>query len=299
MLSSIKWETDPKALMNIGVEKGNSIPKIIHFCWFGKKNYPKKIERCLASWSILKEYVFFRWDESNCSFNECEFVKKAYEEKKYAFVSDYYRLKALRDYGGIYLDTDVVINKSFDDLLKHKAFLNFLTDCSVGTAVIGSEKEGKLVSDILDLCDECIMLPEAEKQDQKDIVIKNGKMYAYGFPVNNYIFTYYILKNYSHFKLNNRFQNLIDFVIYPKEMFEIGSLRNRHYSIHLCAGEWITDKKQHSVREIVKNAIEKNGNLFRIIQIIIRKIRYIRMKKTIPFYPYYLAQKRGWKMPEL
>ena len=74
--------------------------KYIHYCWFGKKPLPKLAKKCLASWKkYLPDYEVIRWDESNCDFDECEFVKKAYETKYYAFVADYIRTKAMRDMG--------------------------------------------------------------------------------------------------------------------------------------------------------------------------------------------------------
>lgn len=123
----------------------NKIPKIIHYCWFGGKPIPEELRACMDSWKKLKGYKVIRWDETNCSFNENEFVRRTYAEKKLGFIGDYYRLKAVYEYGGIYLDTDVMINRSFDGLLSHTAFLNFIFDCSVGSAVIGAEKGNPLI----------------------------------------------------------------------------------------------------------------------------------------------------------
>ena len=109
-------------------ENNNKIPKIIHYCWFGGKPIPEELRACMDSWKKLKGYKVIRWDETNCSFNENEFVRRTYAEKKLGFIGDYYRLKAVYEYGGIYLDTDVMINRSFDGLLSHTAFLNFIFD---------------------------------------------------------------------------------------------------------------------------------------------------------------------------
>lgn len=114
----------------------NSIPKIIHYCWFGGKPIPDSLQKCIDSWEKLEGYTIMRWDESNCSFDENEFVRKTYAEKQLGFIGDYYRLKAVYEYGGIYLDTDVKVYKSFDPLLQHQAFLNFIFDCSVGLSLI-------------------------------------------------------------------------------------------------------------------------------------------------------------------
>ena len=100
----------------------NEIPKIIHYCWFGKGKMPKALKECMKSWEILKQagYEIKRWDESNCSFDENDFVRKCFAEKKWGYIGDYYRAKALYEIGGVYLDTDVIIQKPFDELLNQE-----------------------------------------------------------------------------------------------------------------------------------------------------------------------------------
>lgn len=218
---------------NISAEK--NIPEIIHYCWFGGKPLPPDLQKCVDSWSKLKGYKIMRWDESNCSFDENEFVRRTYAEKKLGFIGDYYRLKAVYEYGGIYLDTDVFVNKSFDSLLKYPAFLNFIFDCSVGSAIIGAKPGNKLIKALLDMYDNTEF---GRNEDGRIFNFKDGKLIADGYATSNYYYTYYILNNYPDFKLNNKFQNLGDFVIFPKEYFEIGTLSGKHYAVHLCAGEW-------------------------------------------------------------
>ncbi len=98
--------------------------KYIHYCWFGDKPLSKLALKCIKSWQkYLPDYEIKKWDESNCDVNECPFVKEAYANKKWAFVADYFRTKALNEYGGIYFDTDMEIIKNIDHLLNHKTFL--------------------------------------------------------------------------------------------------------------------------------------------------------------------------------
>ena len=95
--------------------------KYIHYCWFGGKPLPKLAKKCIKSWKkYLPDYEIIRWDETNSKLDECPFVKEAYENKKWAFVADYIRTKALYDFGGIYFDTDMEIIKPIDDLLDNE-----------------------------------------------------------------------------------------------------------------------------------------------------------------------------------
>lgn len=300
MSLSIRQTTDINDIVGILPEEGNRIPKIIHYCWFGGKPLPEDLQKCLDSWEKLEGFTIMRWDESNCSFDENDFVRNTYRDKQLGFIGDYYRLKAVYEYGGIYLDTDVKINKSFEPLLKHRMFLNFIFDCSVGSAIIGGEKGNPLVKGLLDMYDKTVFVPNNENGSGKVFEWKDDKLLVHGYATSNYYYTYYILNHYSEFKLNNKYQDLGDFVIYPKEYFEIGNLLGTHFAVHLCAGEWrIKTDDTKGLKNKVKRALKKNQTLFDLIQIIVRKRRYNALKKNIPFYAYSVAQKKGSPLPEL
>ena len=86
------------------------IPKIVHYCWFGKGEKSDIIKKCMETWKRnCHGYEFMEWNETNFDVNMCEFTRGAYENKKWAFVSDVARLVALKKYGGFYIDTDVEI----------------------------------------------------------------------------------------------------------------------------------------------------------------------------------------------
>lgn len=106
------------------------IPKVIHYCWFGYNPLPKDAQRCIKSWKKhCPDYEIIQWNESNFDISACPlYVRQAYEAKKWAFVSDYVRLKLVYDHGGIYMDTDVEVIKSLDELLKHKVYFGFEDD---------------------------------------------------------------------------------------------------------------------------------------------------------------------------
>lgn len=100
------------------------IPQSIHYCWFGGKPLGEKELKCIDSWTrFFPGYKIIRWDESNFNLDCCDYVREAYEAKKWAFVSDYARFKVLYEYGGIYFDTDVEVIKSFDDIVEKGPFM--------------------------------------------------------------------------------------------------------------------------------------------------------------------------------
>ncbi|MBT2918463.1 glycosyl transferase [Vibrio anguillarum] len=102
------------------------ILKKIHYCWFGGSPLPDLALRCMESWKkYCPDYQIIRWDENNTDLNSCAFVREAYSAKKWAFVSDYIRLKVIEEHGGIYLDIDVELLKPLDPLLGHQGFMGF------------------------------------------------------------------------------------------------------------------------------------------------------------------------------
>lgn len=115
--------------------------KIIHYCWFGDKPLPKLAKDCIKSWKkFLPDYKIMKWSEQNVDLEECPFIKGAYETKKWAFVADYVRVKALNEYGGIYFDTDMKVIKDISDLLEDQTFLG-LEDSGYANASVWYEKE--------------------------------------------------------------------------------------------------------------------------------------------------------------
>lgn len=126
------------------------IPKVIHYCWFGRGEMPTLTLKCIDSWKqYLPEYEIMLWNEDNFDINSYQYTADAYRERKYAFVADVCRLHALKEMGGLYLDTDVEFIRPLDDsFLDDVAFTGF-EDSLVSAGVIGSVKNGEWVSDLL------------------------------------------------------------------------------------------------------------------------------------------------------
>lgn len=159
-----------------------SIPKIIHYCWFGPKPFSRTVRKCLKTWrKHLSDYEFCFWNEQTCATYAAEhhlpnpmehpFVQSAYRVRKYAFVADYVRFWALYHIGGIYLDTDVMVLKNFDNLLVEDKFFSGFEKIpsikSIGAGVMGTPMGCDVIQEVLDRYDTM----QFEMSNQTNLVI--------------------------------------------------------------------------------------------------------------------------------
>lgn len=131
------------------------IPKIIHYSWFGRKEKPAFIRKCIGTWEKkMPEYRIVEWNESNFNLEEHPFALDAYRAKKYAFVSDYVRVYVMYHYGGIYFDTDIEVKRDFSDKLAGAKFvIAFELPDSLMTGFFAAQKGNPAVKEILDYYD--------------------------------------------------------------------------------------------------------------------------------------------------
>lgn len=149
---------------NLDKEKKDTkpIPKILHYVWLGGKSLPEKNAKLIETWKKnCPDYKIMVWNEENFDISKSnKYVKEAYENKKFAFASDYIRLYALYNYGGIYLDTDVEVLKSFDELLDNEMFVCRENVAFISTAVIGAKKKNKIIGDLLKSYEDRVFVKE-------------------------------------------------------------------------------------------------------------------------------------------
>ena len=108
------------------------IPKVIHYCWFGRNPLPESAVKCIESWrKFMPDYEIKEWNEDNFDVNAIPYTAEAYQMKKYAFVSDYARFWILYRYGGVYFDTDVEMIKPIDDIIEKGAFMGIEMICEI------------------------------------------------------------------------------------------------------------------------------------------------------------------------
>jgi mannosyltransferase OCH1-like enzyme len=214
-----------------------SIPKILHYCWFGNGEKNKKIQACMKSWKrYCKDYTIMEWNEKTFDLNNAPlYVKEAYEMKKWAFVSDYVRLWALYNYGGVYVDTDVEIIKPLDNLLIGDGSSGFSEiregDFQIPAAVMTSKKHNPYIRYLLSY------------YKTRSFKLKGGQL---DLKANVYIITEMTMQKFK-FKLDNTYQKIKNYEYYPAEYFTPKFEHHRYrpiitkntYAIHYHNESWM------------------------------------------------------------
>lgn len=163
------------------------IPRIIHYCWFGKSEMPEMAQKCVASWhKYMPDWEYKLWNEDNFDVNSTPYTKEAYEAKKYAFVSDYVRLWALNKEGGLYLDVDFEVYKPFDDLLNYSAFAGYegSKHSPVMMGVIASVPKGEWVTEQMGYYANRHFIINGKTDLTTNVTFVTNKMCEHGF-INN------------------------------------------------------------------------------------------------------------------
>lgn len=217
------------------------IPKIIHYCWFGRNPLPPLAIKCIESWKrILPEYEIKEWNEDNFNLDMYPYAREAYDNRKFAFVTDIVRLYALFNEGGVYMDTDVEILKPLDPFLHHAAFSGFESENSFPTGLMAAEKGSKWAKDNLEWYNDKHFVKDDETLDT----------------TTNVVIIMKVLEKY-HFKLDNTYQEVSGyFTIYPKEYFcpkdydtKKIHLTDNTVAIHHFDGSW--HSKSDKMKELL------------------------------------------------
>ena len=212
--------------MNVNEDK--MIPKIIHYCWFGEGEKDSKTLECIKTWQkYLPDYQIKEWSEKDLGLTNNQYALEAYQTKKWAFVSDYFRLYALYHEGGIYFDTDVEVKKSFNDFLDLNFFIGSEQHGShkhTGTAVIGAEKGSKVIQKLLSV------------YDNIPFIKKNGTFDITPNPVR-------LAKPLKEIGFKSLYSDEEPIYLDEKTViFPVGILSketNKSYAVHHFAGSWL------------------------------------------------------------
>ncbi len=230
------------------------IPKVIHYCWFGRNPLPSLAKKCIASWmKFLPDYEIKEWNEDNFDVNMIPYTKEAYSAKKYAFVSDYARFWILYNYGGLYFDTDVEIIKPIYDIIARGPFMGCEKDADINKAT------GLTVAPGLGLG----VNPGLGLYNEMLDIYKNLSFYNLDGSLNlKTVVEYTTTALLNHgLKNTNEIQTVAGVYIYPREYFcpidlSTGRLIKtpNTYTIHHYAASW--ESKESILR----------GKIYRLIR---------------------------------
>lgn len=220
------------------------IPKIIHYCWFGRNPLPPLALKCIESWKkFLPDYEIKEWNEDNFDVNMIPYIQEAYKAKKYAFVSDYARFWVLYNHGGLYFDTDVEVIKPMDEIIAKGSFMGCERDGGVvdneNIAVapglgLGANPGLELYNELLALYNQLSFIKENGSYNHKTIVAYTTEiLQAHG------------LKNTAEI------QKCAGLWIYPKEYFCPINYKTKQlvitpktYSIHHYTASWLSKRQK-------------------------------------------------------
>ena len=252
------------------------IPKKIHYCWFGRGKKSELIEKCMATWKkVLPEYEVKEWNEDNFDLSSVQYVREAYKERKWAFVTDYVRLYALYHEGGIYMDTDVEVLKPIDRFLSLPAFSGYQDADQCLTGIMGSEKGGEWVKDMLD------------DYIGRSFYRKNGEINE----TTNVEYTTYLMRTKKGMKIDGKEESLEGYVtFFPVDYFcpklctkGVVNLTENSYTIHHFSGSWL-GRRRLFVRILKRYLGNKVGYYF----------DYFTRRPDIVFKNIILSCRRKW-----
>lgn len=209
------------------------IPKVIHYCWFGRGPMPKLALKCIESWKkYCPDYVIKEWNEDNFDIDMYPYVREAYNARKFAFVTDVVRLYALYHEGGIYMDTDVEVIKPLDSLLAYDAVSGFESEAQIQTGLMACRDGHPLFKELLDEYNGIhFVRPDGTLDTTTNVIRISNTCRKYGL------------------RLDNTLQTVRGFTLLPKDYLcpiehEGHRLRltENTLCIHHFAGSWVTGK---------------------------------------------------------
>jgi mannosyltransferase OCH1-like enzyme len=227
------------------------IPKIIHYCWLSGDPIPNNLQKYMKTWKEkLPDYEFMLWDLSRFNINSSIWVKQAFEKKKYAFAADFIRLYAIYHYGGIYMDMDVEVIKSFNDLLENPYILSFEKEKGIEAGIFGAEKGSLIIKQCLDY------------YNNKQFIDENGNLDIQPLPSIMYEVlsdVYTIKKRDTHpINFDNKTIYLYSNEYFTAKSYHTGKITQTKntYTIHHFAGSWIpkSSKAKSLIYKIIRNS---------------------------------------------
>ena len=223
------------------------IPKIIHYCWFGDNKPPEIVKECMASWTkVLPDYDIKGWNEENYDVNKIPFTEEAYIYRNFAFVSDYARWDILYNYGGIYLDTDVLLIRDIEPLLEKGNFGGVnLSGYFASGLILALEPKSEIAKKMMELYENTSFTYHRGQPHFVNCVKRETELLSqYGFKPN----------------IKEK-QEVVGITVYPTEYFSPYNphtgktkITDNTYAIHQYTGTWMPSW-------VRKNTMLNNANV--------------------------------------
>lgn len=230
----IGWHEEIREIPCYKKEDTNKIPKRIHCFWFSKEKKTALAEKCMESWRrICHDYEITEWNTDSYDVTTNTYMYQAYQEKNWAYVSDYARLDVVYRYGGIYLDLDVILLKRPDLLLRHDFFIGFDYYRGIEAAAFGARQGCPVLKEMLEI------------YKNKKFDPDTGTNLLNLQPI--YLDRFFEAKG---FQINGRYQEKDGIAIYPKEIFSARNIftmeddiQTETIGVHCCVSGWLSEKR--------------------------------------------------------
>lgn len=252
------WDREKISIpIKLHTKEEMAIPKKIHYCWFGGHEIPEQNKIWMESWKeFCSDYEIIEWNERNYDVTRNLYIRQAYEQRKWAFVSDYVRLDVVEQYGGVYLDTDVELLKNLDEFLKNEAFCGFeqkkYVNFGLGYGAVAHHEIVKRLKD--DYEERQFILPDGTLNEKTCTQYQTELLAEYGL------------------ERNGAYQVLNKITVYPEMVlcgmspisFRISQYLDRTYAIHHYAATW-HGQAFHNEKEVKRrfyDEMERYDNSF-------------------------------------
>lgn len=246
------------------------IPKIVHYCWLSNDPMPEESIRYIDSWrQLLPDYRFILWNRDNFDIDSVPWVKESFDNKKYAFAADYIRLFAIYNYGGFYLDSDIELKKSFNDLLDNKIVIGYESPKKNGleAGCFGAEPKNQFIGNCLSY------------YENRHFINNEGAFDTKPLPsIMNSLVTPEIKRDvfsYDFFTAKNQDTGIIE-------------KSSNTYTIHHFAGSWLNDFEkavQHATTQVhSKYRSQITGKIILLFLIVRFRFKYEGFSKSMVYY---------------
>lgn len=243
------------------------IPKIIHFCWLSNEPIPNHLQKCIYSWNrFLPDYKVMKWDTNRFDINSVPLVQEAFNAKKWAFAADYIRAYALYNYGGIYLDSDVMLYKNLQELLKGDFVTGMEYHTNANPIDVVDSEGNRLGQDIYVPgvgLQAAFMASVSKHPLVKDVLdFYEGKTLSNLLDNKNYapVVWGYCAEKYGFRFIDTQQKLLSNILIYPTTVISnYDQFTSNSFLVHFCSGSWV---EGNSIKKRILSFIKTNRLLF-------------------------------------